>query len=189
MTMDGLIYLLEHVLDTCGEGLEVIKMLEVLDLGAGAGIIPAVARVVGAPYAVGIEMKNQQGGFFPLLEILEDCGVSCENTIGVVYGKAIAECDALPSLCESTLQKCVISFCEGWNADDREKMFSLVASDAKVWLFTCSLGTHVSDPYYQPNAIVDALGTRQFEHKGHFTVNMCGSGSVKQLHVFLRISV
>ncbi|GAX86253.1 hypothetical protein CEUSTIGMA_g13665.t1 [Chlamydomonas eustigma] len=120
---------------------------EMIDIGAGSGIVLLCSLAFGASLATGVEVKDDglQHVLDACLPLLRSYSVS-PNSVYVQFGRDVASCTTLPTLQghESSsglhLPRVVFSFCDGFNIVDREHCFRLVCQDASIKMFVCSPG-------------------------------------------------
>ena len=172
---------------------------EMVDIGAGSGVVVAMSLTYGASLAVGVELKNEgkDAIFESALKRLEEFGVST-SCASIQFGVDIITCKVLPTLQtpERTMHKAVFAFCDGFSEPDRGHIFGLIGRDSLVCVFMCSCGKGKRDKYKKPSSVLEALnasarslGTRLFSLRSpvpSFKVAMFDSGYVKTLHVFVR---
>ena len=179
-----------HFRDSMHEGEE----WEMVDLGAGSGVVVAMSLTYGASLAVGVELKNdgQDHVFSAAMKQLEAFGVEASRA-SIKYNTNIASCTVLPTLQTQTrsMPKAVFAFCDGFSEDDRGHIFYLVGRDARVRVFMCSCGKGKGDQFSTPGSVLDALnaaaGTHSFASQSEvLKVKMAHSAYSKTLHVFVR---
>ena len=184
-----------HVIRTCMGG----KPYELVDVGAGSGIVLAAAFCYGAKLAKGIELKKsgQADVFLQFQRILEKYDVDSRRA-DVQYGVDVIKCKKLPSLQPEfgpgyVMQKAVYFFCDGFHPGDRAHLFSLVGKDALVRVLVSSCGKAARDRYSKPCKILRDLNEAgraadlpMFSYYYRFRIKMFGSGAQKTLHVFVR---
>ncbi|GAX86186.1 hypothetical protein CEUSTIGMA_g13599.t1 [Chlamydomonas eustigma] len=125
----------------------VMSDYEMVDIGAGCGVVLLCSFAYGATLATGIEVKDD--GLQHVLQackpVLEAFSVPSCN-ICVHFGTDVSQCESLPTLQQGqsyqgpALPKVVFSFCDGFNVVDRQHCFRLVGLDANVKMFVCSPG-------------------------------------------------
>ena len=189
---------LNTILENCRDSMQG-ESWEMVDLGAGSGVVVAMSLTYGASLAVGIELKNegQDKLFSAAMKQLETFGVEASRA-SIRYGVNIANCNVLPTLqtLNRPMRKVVFAFCDGFAEGDRFIMFGLIGRDARVSVFMCSCGKGKGDQFSTPESVLQALnasatlaGTRPFEPRSPvpiLTVHMYQSHSQKSLHVFIR---
>ena len=167
---------------------------ELVDVGAGSGVVVAMSFTYGASLAVGVELKDEgQAAIFALsLQKLAKFGVQSARA-HIQYGVDISTCTRLPTLQTPPrpMHKAVFAFCDGFAEKDRAHMFALIGGDALVRVFMCSCGRGKDDLYRQPVSVLNALNASVasgtvFAQTHPITVSMCGSHSQKTIHVFVR---
>jgi hypothetical protein len=167
---------------------------EMVDVGAGSGIVLAVAFCYGASQAVGVEvMDGMRSVFHSFQKILVQHDVPKQFS-AVHYGQDIMKCTQLPALALPSLPKVVFSFCDGFNPPDRLHMFGLIGRDALVRVFVCSPGNATGDGYRKPMKILSEINKASeemslplFVYDRKLKVNMHVGQSVKYLFSFKRI--
>lgn len=165
---------------------------EILDIGAGDGIVLACAFAFGAMWAIGVELKNEgQAAVFSVAQqALLEFGVTA-GQLAVHYGVDVAQCQVLPSLMSGggQLRKAVFTFCDGFSEADRAHVFQLVGHDPLVKVFVCSCGLGSGDSYGKPSDVLAALNESQrpaFRQAGEIVGKMHGSSASKSIHFFTR---
>ncbi|GAX85867.1 hypothetical protein CEUSTIGMA_g13283.t1 [Chlamydomonas eustigma] len=123
----------------------VMSDYEMVDIGAGCGVVLLCSFAYGATLATGIEVKDD--GLQHVLQackpVLEAFSVPSCN-ICVHFGTDVSQCESLPTLQQGqsyqgpALPKVVFSFYYGFNVVDRQHCFRLVGLDANVKMFVCS---------------------------------------------------
>ena len=182
---------LEKVLDKLsqyagGDGFQMI------DIGAGSGVVAASSFAHGASSAVGIELKDEgQADVWSVFKgTLSKFGVPTQNA-QVYYGRDVARCVKLPEVNSIYERKAVLSFCDGWEEADRAKVFELVGEDSLVRVFMCSCGKGKYDKYASSASVLGELnrsaarsGRPAFIYIGCVVVKMFVSNAEKTLHIF-----
>ena len=165
---------------------------QMIDIGAGSGIVVASSFAHGASSAVGIELKDEgQADVWSVFKgNLSKFCVPTQNA-QVSYGLNVARCVKLPEVNSVHERKAVLSFCDGWKEADREKVFKLVGGDSFVRVFMCSCGKGAGDKYASPASVLGELnqsaarsGRPAFIYIGCVVVKMFVSNAQKTLHIF-----
>jgi hypothetical protein len=168
---------------------------EIIDIGAGCGVVLAAAFAYGASSAVGMELKNegQADVFRNFVTILGKHGVG-SHCIHVEYGVDVKELTELPTVqpTGSHMPRFAFAFCEGWAEPCRRHMFALVAADVQVQVFICSGGRAKKDAFKGHKQILEALNGpavgAPFERLPKpLKTAMFSSGETKILHIFQRM--
>lgn len=169
---------------------------EIVDIGAGSGIVLACAFAFGALWAVGMELKKDgQAHVWDLLvDELAQHGI-LRGQASVEYGVNLRSLDHLPTLQGpgGQVHKAVFAFCDGWDQEDRAHMFRIVGKDANVKMFIASPGKVSGDWYLKHEEMLKDLNLSasqhrcaEFRHQEAITVVMFVSGDEKTLHIFTR---
>ena len=191
---------LDKILLDFESGMHSHRDWEMVDLGAGSGVVVAMSFTYGASLAVGVELKNEgQGGVFSasMAKILP-FGVDPSRAL-LQYGADIRNCTSLPTLQtpeSKQMRKGVFAFCDGFSEVDRGHMFGLIGRDVLVHMFMCSCGRGKQDRYGTPEDVLEALNASATDARiplfavrsntPCFKVKMFGGGGQKTLHVFMR---
>lgn len=169
---------------------------EVVDIGAGSGIVLAIGLILGAHSGCGVELRDQHMVCNALKSILLQLGVLTEefNKLLVHYNCNVANCRNIPSVVRHRAPKFALAFCDGFSPKDKAILFKLVREDPKIIVFVCSPGKSAmkyGGKFNNAASILAQLNMKYnvFEHVANQQVSMFGSGSKKTLHFFRRIGV
>ncbi|GAX86546.1 hypothetical protein CEUSTIGMA_g13953.t1 [Chlamydomonas eustigma] len=184
------------ILHTASSILGQREAFELIDIGAGCGIVLALGFCYGAKSVAGIEFKNsgQHMIFKSFARLLESHGI-CSKCMFVQYGGDISSSSALPCSSHSSyacLSKIVLTFCDGFGEKDRSHIFKLVRNDPLVKVFVCMMGKGSKDAFSKPSSVLNELNRQDdemhqaFSYVGEVAAYMYGSGSKKYLHFFSR---
>lgn len=168
---------------------------EMVDIGAGNGVMCLMALCFGAKFSVGIELITAQVSVFEKsLPILERYGVEA-TSVSLSYGADVKKITQLPTLqLEGVppIPKAVFFFCDGLDEAARRHTFSLLSQDLGVKVFLCSLGKGKEDCFSRTYDILDELNKDSPGRDGLFVchssivVSMKGSQAKKTLCIFSR---
>ena len=168
---------------------------EMVDIGAGNGVMCLSALCFGATFSVGIELITAQVSVYrKSLSILESYGVPASRT-SVSYGVDVNSYSHLPTLQLEgmpAIPKAVFFFCDGLPEQARMHTFCLVRQDTDVHVFLCSLGKGKEDRFSCTADILHVLNDkcdRHFKFHSSFVVSMKGSQAKKTVCVFSKRTV
>lgn len=166
-----------------------------IDIGAHTGrmLLLSVSRTPGnAVMASGIELEpaNVSGHIFNAFRTRHNS----ERVASIEYGEDIAEQDSLPHCGQTAmsrgLHKVVFAFDDGFNTEDRQAMYALVAADRRVKVFFTTRQRSQGAIFTRPERVLEDLNdneqTKPFSFHKALNLNMSGSGEHKTMWCFYR---